>query len=130
MLTANKEVMKLVFLNMLDPAANGMLYKAAKEAYYAVLKPKQPTGEVNLDIEQYVTNDMDNIAKDMSETFAKTFVNSLKDSKFHEELATQIDNHVKSIEVNLIVPTHGALAGAMGPVTGTLTGNVNNGAIF
>lgn len=130
MLTANKEVMKLVFLNMLDPATNGMLYKAAKEAYYAVFKPKQPTGEVNLDIEQYVTNDMDNIAKDMSETFAKTFVNSLKDSKFHEELATQIDNHVKSIEVNLIVPTHGALTCAMGPVTGTLIGTANNGAIF
>jgi hypothetical protein len=55
----------------------------------------------------------------------------LNDNKVWDTIADEIDGHVRSIEpmINLVSPTHGALASPAGPVTGALIGTVQNGGI-
>lgn len=138
MLAVNKPLMEAKFSQMLMDET-GMLYKAAKEAHYAASKYTYDTQrkEYNAGIDSRIEpmGDADFKTKkqweDTAKEFAKMFVKTLKDAGFDSTLADEIDKHVKSIEpmVSLIVPTHGALACAAGPVTGTLIGTTTNGAI-
>lgn len=138
MLDVNKPLMEQTFRDMIT-VETGLLYKAAYEAHYATSEktyehqmnsynssntnPETVVGRASGETKQM----WDLMAKE----FAKAFVETLNNEGFHTILANEIDKHVKSIEpmITMVVPTHGALSGAMGPVSGTLIGSVSNGAI-
>lgn len=130
MLAVNKPIMEMTFSQMLMEET-GMFYKAAYNAFYETTKPSSGGESVNPEAEANIRKEIDDRAKEGAKMFAKAFVKTLKDAGFDSTLADEIDKHVKSIEpmITLIVPAHGALANAGGPVAGTLIGTTTNGAI-
>ena len=108
-------------------------WEAAKTAYYETIKPDIPDAE-DPDFQDKVIQariDAENDANESANKFAYYFCKILNDNKIWDTIADEIDGHVKAMEpmINLIVPTHGALACPAGPVTGTLVGTTKNGGI-
>ena len=138
MLKTNKPQMEQTFSDMLAEES-GMLYKAAYAAHYKTSEKtyniqKDSYNSSNRNSGSMVGGPSDTTIsqwEDMAKTFAKTFVNTLKEVGFDKMLADEIDKHVNALEpmINLIIPTHGALASPTGPVTGSIVASVSNGAI-
>lgn len=108
-------------------------WEAAKIAYYETIKPDIPDVE-DVDFKDKVAEariKADEDANKAANKFAYYFCKVLNDNKVWDSIANEIDGHVKSIEpiINLISPTHGALACPSGPVTGALIGTIQNGGI-
>lgn len=140
-LTANKQLMDAKFdlLTMKGsgniglPDTGGAIYKAAYHAYYDKLyeqlsKQSDPS---DTDILSDLTtkgllkqNLIQELQKD-AHNFASFFADAMKECL--SEVSTQIDNHIKSMMINIIAPAPGpsgtVLACAVGPVTGSIAAN-------
>jgi hypothetical protein len=136
MLAVNKPLMEAKFSQMLAEES-GMLYKAAKEAHYAASKYNYDTQikEYNAGIDKSLPpmGDADSDTKkkweDTAKEFAKAFVTALKNAGFDSTLADEIDNHVKSAQIDITVPALlPTIISPMGPCTGSLSISTATGA--
>lgn len=108
-------------------------WEAAKIAYYETIKPDIQDVE-DTDFKDKIAEARIKAEEDANKAankFAYYFCKILNDNKVWDTIANEIDGHVRSIEpmINLVSPTHGALASPAGPVTGALIGTVQNGGI-
>lgn len=121
MLSANKPLMQQNFSSMISE--NGLFYKAAYDAFYETMKPEN-ISDPNLDANSInnITNEIDKKAKDAAKKFAKAFVKGLKDGGFDSKLATEIDNHVKAIQLLITMMPQGlaTIISPVGPCTGSM----------
>lgn len=128
-LAASKSSMDLKFKQLTSPA--GDMYKAAYDAYYNIISDAMSGSN-------FVSEDTD-IAPQLASKKAEMEAKLKKDAtdfatelcggieKCLEEIATQIDAHIKSMQITVLAPTPGpsgtVLACGVGPVTGTIGAN-------
>lgn len=134
MLTTNIIVLKQNLNKLLDtpPIAEGVFYKAAYDAYYNL---------INVDID--ATNDDSDLApivaegkiaceqkkKDDAKQFATDFCNGLKEGGFMDTIADEVDKHIKSAQIDIVVPVlPPTIVSPTGPCTGSLTISKSTGA--
>jgi hypothetical protein len=134
MLATNIVILKQKLNKLLDtpPIGEGVFYKAAYDAYYNV---------INVDIDD--SNDDSDLAaivkerkiaceqkkKDDAKQFATDFCNGLKQGGFMNTIADEIDKHIKSAQIDIVVPIlPPTIVSPMGPCTGSLTISKSAGA--
>lgn len=125
MLSSNLQLMKTSLNNLLVDSQGNPVYDAAYTAFYeankcelnSVSADDDPNGLANNAI-----NESNKRFEKLSETFAKEFCNKLKDGKFMDSIADEIDKHIKSMELFIsVLPTGIAtVVSPVGPCTGAM----------
>lgn len=129
-LAANKALMDQSFAMLTKPHI-GDVYKAAYNAYYNLIKSASDNSDfisTDSDIAPELAaqkTKLESKLKQDADSFATDFCEGI--SKMLEEIATQIDAHIKSMMITVLAPTPGpsgtVLACGVGPVTGTIGAN-------
>lgn len=139
-LTANKKLMDASFQALSRPGTGstntpdgGTIYNTIFKMYfdpkYELLKdttdPEDADVKAKMASEGRLKNDNINKLRKESHEFAEAVSNMMKECL--DEISKQIDAHIKSMMINIMAPTPGpcgtVLAGATGPVTGTIGAN-------
>jgi hypothetical protein len=138
-LEANKKLMETQFdmLSMkgtaMAPDTGGAIYKAAYHAHYdkayeRLMETNDPDdADIKADLATKGMLKMDNIKNLQNESheFASFFADAMKECL--DEIANQIDSHIKSMMINIITtapgPSGTVLACGVGPVSGTIAMN-------
>jgi hypothetical protein len=103
--------------NPVYDAAYNAFYEANKGDENAVSAADDPNG-----IAGGAVGKVNERMKTLAETFAKEFCNKLKDGKFMDSIADEIDKHIKSMELFIsVLPTGIAtVVSPVGPCTGAM----------
>lgn len=142
MLDVHKTKMLKTFSDMLNKetptTSGGVIYEAAKEAYYVVNKCPDNIDFARDDSENAMENnamieakleqsrkEQNERAKENAKKFAEKFVDILKYGGFDTTIANEIDDHVKALDLIInVLPTGITVTSPTGPCTGTIL--INN----
>lgn len=134
MLATNIVLLKQKLNKLLDapPLGEGVVYKAAYEAYYNAIDVDINDSNDDPDLAPIVAKakiDCEQKKKDDAKQFATDFCNGLKDGKFMETIADEIDKHIKSAQIDISIPALlPTIISPMGPCTGSLNISKSTGA--
>lgn len=133
MLSTNLIVLKNNLNKLLSvPPVEGPVYKAAYNAYYNVTKTEIDTDNDDPDIKPVLLQkkqECEQKMKDDAKQFATDFCNILKDEGVMETIADEINNHIKSAQIDITVPALlPTIISPMGPCTGSLSIGTATGA--
>lgn len=125
MLSSNLPVMKNALNLLLNDSQGNPVYDAAYNAFYEANKGDENVVSADDDpngIAGGAVGEVNERMKTIAEIFAKEFCNKLKDGKFMDSIADEIDRHIKSMELTITMfPTSLAtIISPTGPCTGTM----------
>lgn len=125
-LTKHKNDMQNAFRSLVE-SEDGAIYRAAYNAYYNIAIEAFDNGDdvEDEDLQAIVSAEREKCKVAISESskkFAEDFCEGMKTCL--EVIAEQIDEHIRSMQINVMTATPGptgtVLATAAGPVTGTI----------
>lgn len=124
MLADNLTLFKQNLNNMLQDES-GAMYKAAYSAYFEatnVTIPDSSDSDINTFVIAAAKTQCEQKIKEDAQKFAKEFCKVLKDEKFMDTIADEVDAHIKSMKILInVLPTGIAtIVSPMGPCTGSL----------
>jgi hypothetical protein len=134
MLAANITLLKQNLNQLLatPPIKEGPVYKAAYDAYYNVTKVEIVADNQDPDLQAIVLQkklECEQKMKSDAQQFAIDFCNGLKSGRFMETIADEIDKHIKSAQIDIVVPVlPPTIVSPFGPCTGSLAISTATGA--
>ena len=106
------------------PPSAGPVYKAAYDAYYSISNFDINTDVDDIDIKpilEKTKQQCESKRKNDADLFAKTFCENLLKSDIMNDIADEIDKHIKSALIDISIPViPPTLISPSGPVTGSL----------
>lgn len=126
MLSANLPLLKQNLNDLLSvpPLKEGVVYKAAYDAYYNVIKTDIDTNNSDPDLAPIVASSAAQCEQKMiddAKQFATDFCNGLKSGGFMDSIADAINSHIQSAQIDITVPAiPPTITSPTGPCTGSL----------
>lgn len=125
MLATNLPILKQQLNKLIEtpPTSESPMYKAAYDAYFNVTNVEIDVENEDNDVKQIIAESKESCeqkVKDDAKQFATDFCNALKDGKFMDTIADEIDKHIKAAQIDITVaPTAIAtIISPMGPCSG------------
>lgn len=127
MLASNIIILKQKLNQLLatPPVSEGVVYKAAYDAYYEVAKFDTTVKNNDPDLGPIVSTGVigcEKTLKDNAKKFATIFCKGLKDGGFMDTIADEVDAHIKSSKLVISMMPQGiaTIVSPMGPCTGSM----------
>lgn len=136
MLTTNLPLLKQNLNQLIEtpPVKESVMYKAAYNAFYNVTKVDIDTKCTDPDLLPIILSkkkECEQKMKDDANKFASDFCNALKDGGFMDIIADEINNHIKSAQIDITIPAlPPTIISPMGTCSGSLIISKSTGANF
>lgn len=132
MLATNLSLFKTQLNQLLNPTKGSVMFDAAYNAYYNTIKVDIDSNNDDPDLKPIIDAEKakcEQKMKDDAKKFAEEFCKGLKNGGFMDSIADQVDMHIKSAQIDIIVPTLlPTIISPVGPCTGSLAISQNTGA--